>query len=55
MIRRCRGDGADKRAGELEEDIRALDGRVHNFQLSLKEHDGATLIAGGHLWSEVID
>lgn len=49
------GDRADKRAGGLEEDIRALGGRVHHFQLSPKRRDGATLIAGGHLWSEVID
>lgn len=49
------GNQADKRAGGLEEDIRVLGGRVHHFQLPPKRRDGATLLAGGHLWSEAID
>lgn len=55
MIRRCRGDRADKRAGEREEDIRALGRCVDHFQLPPQHLDGATLRAGGHLRSQVID
>lgn len=44
-----------RRRKAAEGEIWVFSRRVNNSHLPPKQHDGATLIAGSHLWFEVID